>query len=305
MTDEDHELSAHRLRPSDFPAALAAIPDAPRALRGVGHFDGLATPMLAIVGARKCTAFAREFAFGLAEQLVGVGITIVSGLAYGVDAAAHAGALAGGGRTIAVLGGGLGRIYPAAHRGLARSIVESRGLLLSEYDDDAPARKHQFPARNRLISGLSQGVVVVEAAAASGSLITARMALEQGREVMAVPGRANDPRVAGSHRLLREGAALVETLADIEAALEWRFVSRTQAPSNGTANDVDTAAARRLDPAAAKVLDHLSGDAATVDALVQATSLDPEAVLVALTNLELDGFVAASGAGYIRRPFLR
>lgn len=256
--------------------------------------------MLAIVGARRCSDYAREFAFELARQLASVGVVTVSGLAYGIDAAAHRGALAGGGRTIAVLGGGLGRIYPAAHRGLADAVVSANGLLVSEYADDAPSRKHQFPARNRIISGLSLGVVIVEAAAASGSLITARMALEQGREVMAVPGRANDPRVAGSHRLLREGAALVERLEDIEHALEMEFSIEHEA-SIGADSAIEQL--DRLDDVSRRVLAAVSTSETSVDVIVRGVSLETERVLAALTRLELGGFVAPSGAGYIRRPF--
>ena len=257
--------------------------------------------MVAIVGARRCSDYARDFAFELARHLAVVGVVTVSGLAYGIDAAAHRGAMAGGGRTIAVLGGGLGRIYPAAHRGLADTIVSSDGLLLSEYADDAPSRKHQFPERNRLISGLSLGVVIVEAAASSGSLITARMALEQGREVMAMPGRANDPRLAGSHRLLREGAALVERLEDIEAALELEFfVERESTVPAGENGALDSGS---LDDVSRRVLAEISTSETSLDSITRTTSFDTEQVLAAVTRLELDGFVAPSGAGYIRRPF--
>ncbi len=296
MSDETRSLRASRL-----PLALRSIPDPPKTLRARGSVAAFEAPMIAIVGARRCSDYARDFAFELARQLAIVGVVTVSGLAYGIDAAAHRGALAGGGRTIAVLGGGLRRIYPAAHRGLADTIVSSGGLLLSEYPDDAPSRKHQFPERNRLISGLSLGVVIVEAAASSGSLITARMALEQGREVMAVPGRANDPRQAGSHRLLREGAALIECLEDIEAALELEFVIEHESlVPVGEPATLDSAA---LDDVSRRVLGEISTSETSVDSIARATSLDTEQVLVAVTLLELDGFVAPSGAGYIRRPF--
>lgn len=209
-----------------LPERLRVIPDPPRRLYARGAVEALAAPSVAIVGSRRATRAGRQFAEALAGDLAAAGLVVVSGLAYGIDAAAHRGALVGGGRTVAVLGSGLGHVYPRQHAALAAEIVDGGGALVSEYPDDRAPRKHQFPERNRLISGLSLGVVIVEATTKSGSLITARMAAEQGREVMAVPGPVTSPLSGGCHRLLKSGAALIESADDVLYAVGYDTVER-------------------------------------------------------------------------------
>lgn len=202
----------------DYPTRLAEIPDPPGVLFLRGELlpqDALA---VAIVGTRNPTPYGERQAERLAYHLARQGVTIVSGLAYGVDVAAHRGALAAGGRTLAVLGSGLSRIYPPEHEPLARDLV-GQGALLSECWCEAAPRAHAFPQRNRIISGLSLGVLVVEAPKSSGALGTAAMAMEQGRELFAVPGRVDSPNSAGCHRLIRDGATLVESAEDILESL--------------------------------------------------------------------------------------
>ncbi len=278
-------LSTHAL-----PERLRVIPDPPRRLYVRGAVEALAAPAVAIVGSRRATRAGSQFAEGLAADLAAVGLVVVSGLAFGIDAAAHRGALAGGGRTVAVLGGGLDQLYPRQHVGLAQDIVDGGGAVASEYAPARPPRKHQFPERNRLISGLSLGVVIVEATTRSGSLITARMAAEQGREVMAVPGPVASPLSGGCHRLLKSGAALIESADDVLYAVGYEAPERT--------TDRDGGPPARL----ATVLEQIGAEVTTLDQVVMVTGLDAAAAAEALVELELLGFVAAHGGGYIRCP---
>lgn len=200
-----------------YPAVLRLLHDAPLVLYGQGCWSVFEKPALAIVGARQCSAQARALAFELGREVALRGWCVVSGLARGVDAAAHRGALASGVRasTIAVLGSGLEVIYPPEHQGLADEIHRMQGLLLTEFAlNELPLACH-FPQRNRLVACLSRGTVVVQAKQRSGSMITATLAADMGREVFAVPGQAGDPRMAGTHALLRQGATLVENVGDI------------------------------------------------------------------------------------------
>ncbi|MBI5420489.1 MAG: DNA-protecting protein DprA [Deltaproteobacteria bacterium] len=203
----------------DYPEPLRAVPDAPLVLYEAGS-PAPDADSVAIVGSRAPTGPGRAFAGELAAGLAAAGWTVVSGMARGIDAAAHEGALRGGGRTLAVLGCGVDVVYPPEARGLRDRILE-RGALLSEYPPGSLPLPHRFPARNRIISGLSRGVVVAEAPARSGALITARFALDQGREVMAVPGNPLFPHTAGSNRLIRDGATPVTEVEDVVGALGW------------------------------------------------------------------------------------
>ena len=276
-----------KLSRRDLPELLKEIHDPPKRLWHIGEAAAIEGPAVAIVGSRRCSRYGRDMAFGLAEQVAGRGVTVVSGLAFGIDAAAHRGALAARGRTVAVMAGGLDRIYPAAHAALARQIVDAGGALVTEYPPDVTPRKHHFPARNRLVSGLCLGVVIVEAASRSGSLITARLALEQNREVMAVPGMATSALSKGCHRLIRDGAALIETAEDIANAIGIAWPE--EAP--------DAAAAEADDP----VLAAVGAETTSADAIVAATGLAVDVVLSRLVELEVMGFVTASGGGYSRR----
>jgi len=205
---------------SAFPAVLRDIPDCPVLLYCRGSLAWLDQPAVAVIGSRAATDYGRRVATRLAADLAACGVTIVSGAAYGIDAAAHRGALTGGGGTIAVLGCGIDVIYPRTHAELLEGIA-AQGLVLSEYPLGTPPEAFRFPARNRIISGLAQAVVVVEATEKSGSLITSRLALDQGREVFAVPGRVDSPKSAGAHRLIQQGAHLVANAADVLEALSW------------------------------------------------------------------------------------
>ncbi len=208
---------------SDFPASLRAIPDPPALLSCRGDLTCLQQPVVAIVGSRAATEYGRRASGWLAAELAAMGVTVVSGVASGIDAAAHRGVLTAGGLTVGVLGCGLDVVYPRTHGDLYRDIAD-HGVLFSEYALGAPPEGFRFPVRNRIISGLAAGVVVVEATERSGSLITARLALDQGREVFAVPGRIDSPRSVGTHRLIQQGAHLVHAARDIVEVLGWDVV---------------------------------------------------------------------------------
>ncbi|HVN27134.1 MAG TPA: DNA-processing protein DprA, partial [Candidatus Binataceae bacterium] len=228
-------------RDGTFPALLREIPDAPLALFVRGDASTLTAPLsVAVIGSRRASAAGNAFASALAQDLARAGIAVVSGLARGIDGAAHRGALDGGGATVAVMGGGHTRLYPPSHRSLANRIVEA-GALVCEYPPSAAPLPANFPERNRIISGLCAAVVIIEARRHSGTSITARMALEQGRDVMAVPGSVGDGLHSGCHRLIRQGALLVEGIADVLEGLGLT------APA--------AAVARSSDPLHARVLD--------------------------------------------------
>ena len=271
-----------------YPPQLAQIDDPPAALWVRGEPALLAAPAVAVVGSRTGSSYACAVAQQLAAGLAAHGIVVVSGLARGVDAAAHRGALAGGGPTAAVLGSGVDVVYPPEHASLAEEIA-GRGALASEFGPGAPPLRYHFPRRNRILSGLSRAVVVVEATVRSGSLITARLAAEQGREVMAVPGNVLSGRSRGAHRLIRDGARLVETAADI---LEELGVVVPADPAAAPAAEADPVLAR-MEP----------GDPCDVDQLAQESGLALPALLTHLTELELRGRVARIGAGrFVRLP---
>ncbi|MEN8179706.1 MAG: DNA-processing protein DprA, partial [Pseudomonadota bacterium] len=236
---------------------------------------------------------AREFA----SYLAGAGLTIISGLAVGIDGAAHQGALEDG-TTIAVTGTGLDRVYPARHKELAHRIV-AQGALVSEFPPGTQPRPENFPRRNRIISGLSVGTLVVEATLRSGSLITARLALEQGREVFAIPGSIHNPQARGCHRLIREGAKLVESAQDITDELGSLLGSLTvpsiRHASGNTPNTVN------LDPDYEKLLEAMGFDPISVDELINRTGLTAESVSSMLLLLELDGHVSSAPGGYYCR----
>ncbi len=283
LRDQDHMDAA--IRQHELPLPLRMIPDPPPRLHCRGSVAVLEAPAVAIVGSRRCTRQGADIAFALGRDLAVQGLAIVSGLAYGIDTAAHRGALAVAGTTIAVLGGGLGRIYPRSNEDLAAQIVASGGALVTEHPPDAAPRKHHFPARNRIVSGLCLGVVIVEASDRSGSLITARMALEQGREVMAVPSSVASPLSHGCHRLIRDGAALVECAEHVLEALGIE-PART-APDEAAPQD---------DPVFALV----DADVTPLERIVAGSGLAMEAVLERLAELEIDGRVRSHGGGYMR-----
>ncbi|MDZ7661382.1 DNA-processing protein DprA [Thiohalophilus sp.] len=289
---------AHILTLTDprYPARLRAIADPPPLLYVYGDPDCLGLPQLAMVGTRNPTPAGRETAQEFARHLGGMGLTITSGLALGIDAASHQGALTGGGYSVAVVGTGLDRVYPARHRELAHEIVQ-RGALVSEFAPGTPPLAGNFPRRNRIISGLAVGVLVVEAARQSGSLITARLALEQGREVFAVPGSIHNPQARGCHQLLRQGAKLVETAQDVleELGELVDYQVTADAPS-GEQIVVDPK--NELDAEYQKVLECIGHEPTSVDTVVERSGLTADAVCSMLLVLELQGFVAATTGGH-------
>ncbi len=280
-------------RDSRYPRQLAGLDDQPPVVWLKGNAAALAKPAVALVGSRAASPYAVAVAERLACDLSGSGVAVVSGCARGVDAAAHRGALGGEGATIAVLGSGVDVIYPAEHAALAASIARA-GAVVSEFPPGAPPLRHHFPQRNRLISGLARGVVVVEAGSRSGSLITARYAAEQGREVMAVPGNVLSGRSAGAHALVRDGAALVETADDILEEIGMGALAGPPDTAAAGAEQAGAAAREEPDP----VLRHMDpGETCAVDDLIARSGLDGPTLMLKLTELEIAGRVTRAGAG--------
>ena len=318
------EQSSHHFIPISsprYPALLADLPDAPIGLFVRGDPDVLNLPQLAIVGSRNPTSAGNDNARQFAAHLAQAGLAITSGLAIGIDAAAHRGALQAGGRTIAVCGTGLDIDYPRANAGLAAEIA-STGALVSEFPLGTPAAKSNFPRRNRIISGLALGTLVVEAAVQSGSLITARLAADQGREVFAIPGSIHNPLARGCHRLIRQGAQLVETADDIfvelrtlAGALAANSIeprSRSQVLTRSAFSNNTRAVAKTAEPQALFsgvldkeyeiLLDALGFEPASVDVLIARTGLKADEVASMLLILELEARIDACPGGlYVRR----
>jgi DNA processing protein len=270
------------LADADYPPLLLATPDPPPVLFAVGQRALLAAPALAIVGARSSTKQGETTAAAFAEHLAAAGLTIASGMALGIDATAHRGALkaraaGAAGSTIAVVGTGADIVYPKAHRALAEAIGE-HGLLLSEFALGTPPLAHNFPRRNRILAGLARGVLVVEAALRSGSLITARLAADLGREVFAIPGSIHSPLARGCHRLIRDGAKLVESAQDVleELRLDHRAVTAASPQP-----------AHAVPPEHAALLEALGHDPVDLDSLCARTGGDTGALTAALFELEL------------------
>jgi DNA processing protein len=282
---------------ADYPPLLLRSGAAPAALYVLGSIEALSTAQLAIVGSRSPTAAGRATAHEFAAWFAGAGLTVTSGLAVGIDAASHEGALAGGGLTIAVFATGLDRVYPTEHAALAQRI-RAAGALVSEFPPRTPPLRRNFPQRNRIIAGLSLGTLVVEAARYSGSLITARLALESGREVFAIPGSIHSPLSRGCHQLIKSGAKLVEEAADVLSELQFP-VRKEQV----TTREAESRKPPELDKEYEMLLDALGFEPATIDVLVARTHLPGESVASMLLILELEGRVAAlPGGRYGRTP---
>lgn len=271
----------------DYPSYLREVDAPPPLLYVVGSLEDIDRWAVAVVGTRRVTPYGRQITQELVTGLVRNGVTIISGLARGIDAIAHKTALDHGGRTIAVLGSGPDNIYPPEHRDLARQIVRDRGAVISEFALGTEPEAKNFPPRNRIISGLSLGVVVVEAGARSGAGITAQFALEQGREVFAVPGNVNSPASRGTNRLIQLGEA--KLVADAEDVLEELNLSMVFE---------HTAAQKALPETSeeAALFEHLSGEPVHVDTLSRATGLSSQEVSSTLTLLELKGIVRQVGS---------
>jgi DNA processing protein len=301
---QDAGIAAIPWSDAAYPAALSAISDPPPVLWVRGRVDALNQPSVAIVGSRAGSPYALAVAEKLAADLTAAGLIVVSGLARGVDSAAHRGALSDGGTTIAVLGSGVDVVYPREHVALARDI-EARGAVISELVPGTPPQQQFFPRRNRIISGLSRAVVVIEAGDKSGSLITARCALEQGRDVLAVPGNVLSGRNRGAHALLRDGAKIVESADDILEELGMLAgaggVGRAdqagdtegdEAAGTGRAGVVHRAGAR--DP----ILDALeAGEPSDLDEIAERSGMSPSRLLPRLFELEMQGRVTRVGGG--------
>jgi DNA processing protein len=273
-----------------YPRLLLEIPDPPPLLYAVGRLELLARPALAIVGSRNATVQGARDAEQFAKAFSEAGLTIVSGLALGIDAAAHRGGLAGKGATIAVLGTGVDVVYPRQNAALAARIAEA-GLLLSEFPLGTPGLPEHFPRRNRLISGLAQGCLVVEAALASGSLITARTALDQGREVFALPGSIHSPLAKGCHALIKQGAKLAESADDVLSELSGFRATASATTRADAAQDAD----------AGTLLPYMGYDPVDLDSLSARAGLPVEQVSAELLRLELAGRVAALPGGRYQR----
>ena len=271
------------LADSDYPKKLLEISNPPAVLYAIGHLHWLNHPSIAMVGSRSATPQGEKNAEEFASSLCNYGLCVVSGMALGIDGAAHRGALKANGATIAVVGTGLDIVYPSRHRDLAHKIAE-RGLIISEFPLGTPSKAQNFPRRNRLISGLSLGCLVVEANIDSGSLITARLASEQGREVFAIPGSIHSPVTKGCHQLIKQGAKLVESTQDILE--EIKNLLPQNSPTGLISNLIETPIAG---PDTNTVLDLMGFDPINFDALQQQAVLTTEALSAMLMMLELDG----------------
>lgn len=270
-----------------YPKALLEIHDPPPILYCKGDVGLLNTPSIAVVGSRHATPQGDKNAQDFSETLTQHGFTVVSGMALGIDGAAHRGALRGQGKTIAVVGTGLDIVYPAKHRDLAHQIVTS-GLIISEFGIGTPSRPENFPRRNRIISGLSLGCLVVEANVQSGSLITARLSAEQGREVFAIPGSIHSPVAKGCHLLIKQGAKLVDCVQDILDEL-------------GSKTNLRLANIEKISTEPHPVLDLMGFDPITMEALVQTSGLTAESLSAMLMVLELESRIATLPGGLYQR----
>ncbi len=291
--DNHHLITIHD---AAYPSRLRDLPDAPLILYVRGDPDYLHQPQLAMVGSRTPTAVGRRIAHDFAQHLSRAGLTITSGLARGIDGASHEGALQGIAGSIAVVAHGLDIVYPAAHRALADAISQ-QGAIVSEAAIGAAPHKGMFPRRNRIISGLSLGTLVVEAALKSGSLITAKHALEQGREIFAIPGSIHNPLAKGCHQLIRQGAKLVDSADDILEEL----VSHLQQPSQHKPDPADKAGHQQtLDPDHQKLLKCLQFEPVAIDELVNCSGFTAAEVASMLLIMELEGSIVSESGRYSR-----
>lgn len=287
MQDSNHLIT---LADSRYPVSLLEITDPPPILYAKGNLDVFEKPGIAMVGSRSATPQGEANAVNFAKSLCEAGYCIISGMALGIDGAAHRGALQATGATIAVVGTGLDIVYPARHRDLAHKILAKGGLIVSEFPLGTPSRAQNFPRRNRIISGLSLGCLVVEANLQSGSLITARFAAEQGRDVFAIPGSIHSPVAKGCHLLIKQGAKLVDSIQDIVD--EFNHVHPLLAPLEQVNDDSDTLQ---------ELMNLMGYDPITIEALTAMSHLTIDAVSAMLLTLELEGKVALMPGGRYQR----
>lgn len=276
----------------EYPLLLKEIADPPVVLYAKGSMEALNQPCIAMIGSRNPSVTGAENAFRFAKELAGYGLSIVSGLALGIDAAAHRGTLEGKGRTVAVMGTGINTIYPRSHAKLASDICEN-GLVLTEFPLNTPPMAGHFPRRNRIISGLSLSTLVVEAAMKSGSLITARMALEQNRDVLAIPGSIHNPLARGCHHLLQQGATLITSVADVIQELNLPL-----APNSITKDREKDHG--RLASKDAKLVKYIGFETTSIDQIILRSGETANEVIRQLTQLELESLIEAVPGGYIR-----
>ncbi|MBI1839044.1 MAG: DNA-protecting protein DprA [Candidatus Colwellbacteria bacterium] len=272
--------SINRAGYDDYPVLLKEINDPPKNLFYLGELTAAHFTTVAVVGTRKASQTGIKIAEDFSNNLAALGITIISGLAMGIDAAAHRGALKAGGKTIAVLGNGLGKIYPAQNESLAREILKSDGAIISEYSENEPPYKSNFIRRNRIVSGLSSAVLVIEAPSKSGAISTAGFAAEQGRQIFVIPGPINHPNYAGSHSLIRDGATLVTSVKDIIEDLGMNKLSFTDSHKKGGVHlsEEENLIISTLKETASRL---------NVDKIVELTKLQPQLVGETLTMLVL------------------
>ncbi len=278
-----------------YPLGLLALADPPMLLFQRGEMGLLQGPAVAIVGARRASSYGRRVAERLGRDLAAAGITVISGLALGIDGAAHRGALASSGRTMAVLGSGLDVPHPPSHRTLFREI-EERGLVISEFLPGEPPLAYNFPRRNRIIAALGDAVVVVEAGPRSGALITVDHALDLGKEVFAVPGPIDDPRSAGSNALLRDGAHLLASARDLADVMDWQLDS-----GGGPAGSEAAIKVAGVGPDAIRIWRCLEEGPTDLDELPRSVGMSPQRTMVALSELEIAGLVVQEAGCTVRR----
>ncbi len=276
---------------ADYPSLLMEIHDPPLVLYLRGNVNILSMPQIAIVGSRNPDSSGKRLSYTFAKTLAGSGLIITSGMASGIDSAAHLGALEGGGSTVAIMGTGLDRVYPAKNKKLAHMIAEA-GFLVSEFPPGTSPKAENFPRRNRIISGLSLGTLVVQAVVKSGSLISARLASEQGREVFAVPGSINNPLSRGPHELIRQGAKLVETADDIFEELQGMlgYMEKTAPVKSKNNPKISTS-----------LLQHIEYEPMLMDDLVSKSNLDMNQISAELLDLELAGQIEILSGGRLQR----
>ncbi len=281
----------------EYPEQLRYISSAPLLLFVDGDPSILSSPQLSIVGSRKPTATGKRLAKEFAEKLSSIGFTITSGLAYGVDYQSHLGAIEAEGKTVAVLGNGIDNVYPVKHKNLANMICQS-GAVISEFPPLTPPLPQNFPQRNRIISGLSLGSLIVEAAKKSGSLITAKYALEQGREVFAIPGSILNAMSSGCHSLIKQGAKLVECVEDIVEEIQYQInVENNDCEMNKSTENIES----NLDKNHQIVLEFIGYEPISIDELVTKSGLTADALCSMLLTMEINGFVQSQlGGSYIR-----
>ena len=289
---KENGIKVYTIHESEYPENLKNIYDPPPVLYVKGELIPEDALSVGIVGSRKASDYGLKAAQKIAFRLSEMGITIVSGMALGIDSAAHRGALKAKGRTIAVCGSGLKYVYPITNYNLSQEIINS-GALISEYLFDTVAYPNQFPARNRIISGMSLGIIVVEAGEKSGSLITADFALEQGREVFAVPGNISSPNSKGTNELIKSGAKLVSKIEDIIEELNLNIIFKEKSIVENNNNNMDISIEERL------ILSLLGKTGADKDEIAVATSLPPGKVMAALTKLEIKGAIQQIGGNYL------